>query len=57
MNYGGKPVSLVDLFSLVLQYCEEKKEENDQQSMDILQRKLQQWRSSEERQLQGEHSR
>ena len=51
-------MSLVDLFTLVLQYCEEKKEEeDDQQGVDLLQSKLQQWRSSEERQLQGEHSR
>ena len=58
MNYGGKPVSLVDLFSLLLQYSEEKgveEEEDDRRSLDLLRSKLQQWRTLEEGKLEGEH--
>ena len=51
-------MSLVDLFSLLLQYSEEKgveEEEDDRRSLDLLRSKLQQWRTLEEGKLEGEH--
>lgn len=51
-------MSLVDLFSLLLQYSEEKgveEEGDDRQGLDLLRRKLKQWRTLEEGKLEGEH--
>lgn len=57
MNYGGKPVSLVDLFSLVLHYAEEKVAAGaGDLGVDTLQSKLQQWRTLEERKLESKPS-
>ena len=56
MNYGGRPVPLVDLFSLMLKYTKEKVavEEDDHNGVEVLQTKLQQWRAAEEMKLEGE---